>query len=699
MSDHLYAVDPLDPLTTSWEREERLEPLKVKLTPDAPSAPKGNASPAADKSARGNRVYKIAGSHADISLLKFLAPDRPDIATEAGGSVLNCRDSNSPTEDPAEADAREREQANPEQEEAEKLRVTTLGTKSLGLLPDGVEFDTTPSLKDPEPARKPATEEAAERLRATTLGTKSLSLRSDGVEFDTTPSLRDPEPARKPARETPASEAMTSVLQSPKPHDFLQRANLHGPSMRPNTPSKAHTHPPHSGPLKLDTPAAAPQRKPSWEPWPPDSLATSPVSMHMKSPSNSHYNKLPAIQSAAATPAYAGPASPDGAGGQHQNKLPSLHQVIGSYNDYGTAGSRVNNRSNSITRFRQDSFPRPGSSYPSPYNYGSPDTHATSPRDFAHHHQSPLPHPSLPPPSNASTPATYPATYPTPPSGHHFGSSAVTGRRASQPPESPLPLSHQVPPLSATSATFTAVTDPHTSPETYVFSPDAGNTTATAMTTPSGSMSMPTPSGSVFGGGSVDAARTPLLPLPQTPISAAPSPAASALPPGGGAGGAPASSGASLVPTHRNPHPHLVPHTHPSDAMMPSPPHPDGMVLSPPGSSGSGRSVHHRHHSHSHDARHGRPARSGSGGSGFADARLQLPHPDAMVVSPADGKNVQIMPKGPYPPEQPGSAAGPDGAGSSGNVPPTLFRCTYAGCRALPFNTQYLLKSVPPSPL
>ena len=490
---------------------------------------------------------------------------------------------------------------------------------------------------------------------------------------------------------------MTSVLQGPKPHDFLHRGPFHGPSMRPNTPSKAHTHPPASAHLKLDTPAATagmPQRKQSWEsPWPPpESLLTSPLSVHMKSPPDSH-NKLPAIQSAAASPVFAGPASPDG-GQQHQIKLPPLQQAIPGYNNYPQSG-RASNRSNSTTRFRQDSFPRPGASYPSPLNHGSPEAPATSPRDFAHHHhQSPFPHPSLPPPSSS---ASTPATYPTPPSGHHHFASSSAPRRPSQPPE-------REPPLSATSATFTSVTDPHTSPEN-VFSPDAGNTTATAMTTPSGSVSMPTPAGSVFGGGGPvePAARTPALP-PPTPASAASSPAAGALPAGGGP--------AYAVPTHRHSHPHAY-HRPPSDAMMPSPPHPDtmmpspphpdAMVLSPPGSSQGSGSRHHAPGRHSYTR--SRPG-DGPGGGGFVGGALQLPHPEAaaMVVSPADGKNVQITPRGPYPPEQhvaagrdgsaDGLAGGAAGAEGAGGVTPTLFKCTFSGCRALPFNTQYLLKYV-----
>ena len=153
MSDNLYRVDTLDPLTTSWEKEDRLEGIKVKLTPDAPSASKGYAPQAAEEPAKATRVYKTKSSHADISLLKTLAPDRPDIAIEAGSNVLDCRDSNSPIEDPAEADARERarQQSHEEEEanrEADRIRINTLSAKSLGLLPDGVPFDTTPSLTE-----------------------------------------------------------------------------------------------------------------------------------------------------------------------------------------------------------------------------------------------------------------------------------------------------------------------------------------------------------------------------------------------------------------------------------------------------------------------------------------------------------------------------------------------------------------------
>jgi hypothetical protein len=131
----LYLVDPLNPLTTSWEKEDRLERIIVKLTPDAPSASKGYAPPTAEP-AKATRVYMTKPSLADISLLKTLAPDRPDIVIEAGNRMLDYRDSNNPIEDLAEANTRKRgrQQSREEEEanqEAVRIRINTLGAKSL----------------------------------------------------------------------------------------------------------------------------------------------------------------------------------------------------------------------------------------------------------------------------------------------------------------------------------------------------------------------------------------------------------------------------------------------------------------------------------------------------------------------------------------------------------------------------------------
>jgi len=75
----------------------------------------------------------------------MFAPDRPDITIEAGSTVLDHRDSNSPIEDLAEANPRKRaRQQSREEEETDRIRINTLGTNSLGLLANGIKFDTTP---------------------------------------------------------------------------------------------------------------------------------------------------------------------------------------------------------------------------------------------------------------------------------------------------------------------------------------------------------------------------------------------------------------------------------------------------------------------------------------------------------------------------------------------------------------------------
>jgi hypothetical protein len=72
------------------------------------------------------RVFKSAGSYADVKLLGARVPDRPDLAFHAGIGVLRCHESINPASDPVETDTRVAD--------------------ALGLLPNSVEFDTVPSL-------------------------------------------------------------------------------------------------------------------------------------------------------------------------------------------------------------------------------------------------------------------------------------------------------------------------------------------------------------------------------------------------------------------------------------------------------------------------------------------------------------------------------------------------------------------------